>query len=348
MTLKNLKLTNFRNYAQLNLSLDQRSTILLGNNAAGKSNLLESIYFLSTSKSSRTAVESELIKKSETFAMVEGKMEDDNQAILQLQIIMQLEEDYRKKVLVNGVARRVVDYLGNFPAVMFSPVDINMVIGAPALRRWHLDLSLAQVDTHYKKALTLYEQYLTNRNRVLKRIKEGLSKPDELDFWTEELIKQGEIISSSRAAFLQSLNNFQALGNFHFEYHQSLITYERLQEYAHREIAASATLIGPHRDDFTVEMEGRNLAHFGSRGEQRMATLSFKLATLEYMSLTLDKRPILLLDDIFSELDAGHRATVIEVVSRQQTIMATVELENIPKEFLNSSRILKVEDGIIF
>ncbi|QQG43025.1 MAG: DNA replication and repair protein RecF [Candidatus Daviesbacteria bacterium] len=347
MILKQLKLTNFRNYSNLSLDFDQRSTILLGNNAVGKSNLLEAIYFLSTSKSSRTALELELIKKGETFATVEGQIEDDSHFSLQLQINMQLLGEYRKKVSVNRLSRRVVDYLGNFPAVMFSPVDINMVIGAPSLRRWHLDLSLAQVDAHYKKALTLYEQYLVNRNRVLKRIREGLSRADELTFWTGELIKQGEIISSARAAFLESLNSFQALGNFRFAYQQSLITQERLREYSTREIAVASTLIGPHRDDFTVEMGERNLAHFGSRGEQRMATLAFKLATLEYMSLTLGKRPILLLDDVFSELDASHRAAVVEIVSRQQTIMATVELENIPQEFLDSARILKIEDGVI-
>lgn len=347
MFLRQLILINFRNYSSLDLTFDSRPIILLGNNAAGKSNLLESIYFLSISKSARIALEGELVKKGAAFALVEGQIEDDNHSLTQLQISLQQEAEYHKKVSVNGVARRVVDYLGNFPAVLFSPVDINMVIGSPSLRRWHLDLSLAQVDSHYKKALTLYEQYLSNRNRVLKRIKEGLGRADELTFWTEEAVKNGEIISSARAAFLESLNSFQALGNFHFAYHQSLITSERLKEYASREIAAASTLIGPHRDDFTVEMGERNLAHFGSRGEQRMATLAFKLATLEYMSLTLNKRPMLLLDDVFSELDASHRASVIEVVSRQQTVMATVELENIPQEFLSSARILKVEEGKI-
>ncbi len=246
------------------------------------------------------------------------------------------------------MSRRVVDYIGNLPAVIFYPWDINMVTGAPSLRRWHLDMALAQVDTHYKKSLTLYEQVLVSRNRVLKRIREGQGKIDELDFWTNELIKHGEVISSSREAFLTALNNFESpLGLFIFEYKQSLLNKERLAEYNGREIQASVTLIGPHRDDFVLKMDGRNLARFGSRGEQRLATLVFKLATLEYMALTLGKRPILLLDDVFSELDASHRAHVVEVVGRQQTIIATVELENLPKSFLNSARILKVTNGEI-
>lgn len=171
---------------------------------------------------------------------------------------------------------------------------------------------------------------------------------DELTYWTEELIKYGEVVSSGRKGFLESMNNFQSpLGSFNFEYLQSELTRERLDEYSSREIAAAATLIGPHRDDFSVILAGRNLAHFGSRGEQRTATLAFKLAQLEYMALTLGKRPLLLLDDVFSELDAEHRAHVVEIVGRQQTIIVTVELEGIPKKFLDKARILRVEDGKI-
>lgn len=344
MVLKKLQLLNFRNYAKLNLTFDEKPTILVGNNAAGKSNLLESIYFLSTTKSPRVDEEIELVKTGEEFSKVDGEIEDG-----QLEITMQIIEDKpSKKVRVNGVGRRVVDYLGNFPVVMFSPSDINMVTGSPTLRRWHLDMALAQVDSAYKKALTMYEQVLTNRNKVLKAVKEGRGKMDELDYWSSELLKDGNVVSSGRAAFLESLNNFKSpLGSFKFDYKQSVLTPDRLYEYSSREIAAGATLIGPHRDDFAIEMQGRNLAHFGSRGEQRTATLAFKLATLEYMTLTLDKRPVLLLDDVFSELDGDHRAHVVEVVGRQQTIVAAVELENIPKEFLDSARILKVVNGKI-
>lgn len=347
MFLKQLKLVNFRNYSSLNLDFDGRPTILMGNNAAGKSNLLESIYILSTTKSPRAEEEVELIKTGEEVTRVEGTIEEES-GETQLVVTLSTDPNFKKRVQVNGVARRVVDYVGNFPVILFSPIDINMVIGSPALRRWHLDLSLAQVDSQYKRALTLYEQVLTNRNRVLKRVKEGEGRMDELDYWTNELVKDGEIVSSARKAFLEAMNNFQSpLGSFKFEFKQNLLTRDRLYEYSSREIAAGATLIGPHRDDFVVQQEGRDLAHFGSRGEQRTATLAFKLATLEYMTLTLEKRPVLLLDDVFSELDASHRAHIVEVVGRQQTIMATVELENIPQEFLDSARILKVTNGEI-
>lgn len=171
---------------------------------------------------------------------------------------------------------------------------------------------------------------------------------DELTYWTDGLMQQAKIITDKRLEFFDFINNLdKPLGEFIFEYKPSEVSKEKLLQTNGREVAAAATLIGPHRDDFEILLEDRNLAHFGSRGEQRTATLAFKLAQLEYMAKILGKRPILLLDDVFSELDADHRAHVVEIVSKQQTIIATVELENIPKAFLDSSRILRVENGKI-
>ncbi len=348
MFLKQINLTNFRNYAQLELNFDQRPTVLVGNNAAGKSNILEAIYLLSTTKSFRVETEDELIKKGEEFARVEGFLSDPETELLVLINRPNTEVFFKKKVMVNGIAKRTVDFIGNLPAVIFYPSDINLVTGSPSLRRWHLDLGLAQVDSGYKKNLTLYEQILTNRNRVLKRIREAQAKKDELDFWTDQLVEKGKIVSKKREEFFLFINELdKLLGEFTFEYQESEVTVERLNETNGREVAAAVTLIGPHRDDFTISMEGRNMAHYGSRGEQRTATLAFKLAQLEYMAKILGKRPILLLDDVFSELDASHRAHIVETVTRQQTIIATVELENIPQAFLDSARILRVEDGRI-
>lgn len=348
MFLKKLSLVNFRNYSNLSLEFDQKPTILLGNNAVGKSNLLESIYLLSTTKSQRVELDSELIKEGEEFSRVEGILEK-SKSETSLEISFQLiEENLSKRLKVNGIQRRSVDFIGNLPAVIFYPSDINMITGPPSLRRWHLDLGLAQVDSDYKKSLTLYEQVLTSRNRVLKRIKVGESKVDELTFWTGELLKQGKVISDKRKGFFEFVNKLKKpLGDFEFEFHESILSEERLNQYSGREIAAAATLIGPHRDDFKILQNNRNLAHFGSRGEQRTATLAFKLSQLEFMAQVLGKRPILLLDDVFSELDAKHRESVIEIVGKQQTIIATVELEHIPKKFLDEARILKVEDGKI-
>ena len=381
MFLKSLNLTNFRNYAQLELNFDQRPTILVGNNAAGKSNLLEAIYLLSTTKSQRVETEDELIKEGEKFLRVEGFLDEPDTELLVIINRPTTEVSFRKKILVNGIPRRIVDFIGNLPAVIFYPSDINMVTGSPSLRRWHLDLGLAQIDPEYKRSLTLYEQFLTARNRVLKRIREGHGKLDELDYWTKGLVEKGQMVGQKRQAFFEFIDGLEKpLGEFKFDYTMSPISVEKLSETNGREVAAAATLIGPHRDDFRVILNpslrsrvnsvkdlsrmrvsnelrdssatpqndmGCDLAHYGSRGEQRTATLAFKLAQLEYMAKILGKRPILLLDDIFSELDVNHRAHVVEIVGKQQTIIATVELENIPKDFLDSSRILRVEDGKI-
>lgn len=348
MFLKQLNLTNFRNYSALELNFDHKPTILVGNNASGKSNLLEAIYLLSTTKSLRIETEDELIKEGEDFLRVEGFLDNPETELMVLINRPTDEVSFRKKVLVNGISRRILDFIGNLPVVIFYPSDINMVTSSPALRRWHLDLVLAQIDAVYKKTLTQYEQFLTSRNKVLKRIREGKGRTDELDYWTEELVNKGQLISNKREQFFGFINSLdKPLGEFRFEYKQSEISVDRLNETNGREVAAAATLIGPHRDDFVVMLDGRHLSHYGSRGEQRTATLAFKLAQLEYMAKILGKRPILLLDDVFSELDVLHRAHVVEVVGKQQTVIATVELDNIPKNFLDQARILRIEKGTV-
>lgn len=349
MFLSQLNLTNFRNYSHLDLKFDFRPTILVGNNGVGKSNFLEAIYLLSTTKSLRVETEDELIKADADFVKIRGLVVNGSQTELLVIINSPTkEEKSKKRLLVNGISRRTVDFIGNLPATIFYPQDINMVTGSPSLRRWHIDLSLAQIDAAYKKSLTLYEQFLIARNRVLKRIKEGKGRLDEIDFWTRGLVENGKIIADKRKAFFDFIEQLpKLLGDFSFEYHPSELSVEKLQETNSREVVAAATLIGPHRDDFILITSNNNLAHFGSRGEQRMGTLAFKLSQFEYMTRSLGKRPILLLDDVFSELDEEHRKLVGEIVLKQQTIISTVEMSEIPSNLLDKARILKVEDGKI-
>lgn len=348
MLLKSLQLTNFRNYSSLDIKFDSRPTIFVGNNGAGKSNILEAIYLLSTTKSQRVETETELIKEGEEFSRAEGKLEDLGGSTELVLILSRQEGMGKKRVLVNGITKRVVDFIGHLPAVIFYPSDINLVTGSPTLRRWHLDLALAQIDKDYKKALTLYEQFLTARNKVLKRIREGEGRADELTYWTDELLKNAVVIAQKRREFFEFIQQLEdPLGNFQFPFKSNEISAEKLQQTNGREIAAASTLIGPHRDDFSLIMEEKNLAHFGSRGEQRMSTLAFKLAQMEYMAHFLNKRPILLLDDVFSELDEGHRSLVGEIVLKQQTIISTIEMSEIPNNLLDKARILRVENGKI-
>lgn len=348
MAIKKLKLLNFRNFAQADLNFSQ-TTLLIGDNAQGKSNLLEAIYFLATTKSPRADRDIQLLKENEQVCRVEGEVGGETK----LEIAMQKREGdglgLEKRVRVNGIPRRASDYIGNLVAIHFSPEDINLVTGPPALRRWHIDLTLAQVNKIYKNALNRYHSALTSRNRILKKIKEGLAKTDELDFWTKEMVGSGAQITQSRKDFFQFVNSLSSngFGNFHFLYHENVISEERMREYLAREVAAGLCLIGPHRDDFIFKLNGSDLAYFGSRGEQRTAVLELKLAELKYLCKGKDCSPLLLLDDVFSELDEVHREYVISTINGSQVILSAVEKSQVPKSFLDCANIIQVKKGKI-
>lgn len=349
MYLKNLQLTNFRNFVKLDIEFG-KATLFIGENAQGKSNLLEAIYFLATTKSPRAEKDSLLVKEGEGGCYVEGEVTDITNGLTKLEIGMQIKEgigSLEKRVKVNGVSRRSVDYIGNLVVIHFAPEDINLVAGPPALRRWHLDLTLAQIDKLYKNSLTKYHEALVSRNRVLKRIKEGLARVDELTFWSDRILDFGIIVSDKRKTFFEMINGLKDGSQFNFIYHESILTKERLKEYLGREIAASNSLIGPHRDDFVFEIGKNNLAHFGSRGEQRTAVLDLKLAELNFIKQFKNTMPILLLDDVFSELDTPHQEHVIKAVSGQQTIISAVENEQIPPAFLKKVQVINVDNGTL-
>ncbi len=342
-----------------------QTVLLVGNNAQGKSNFLEAIYFLATTKSPRADKDVQLIKEGEGGCFVKGEITTTDYRLLttvkaedgrpktednttKLEIGMKIQatgNGLEKKVKVNGVPRRSVDYIGNLVVVHFAPEDINLVTGPPTLRRWHIDLCLAQIDKLYKNSLTKYHEALTSRNRILKRIKEGLAKVDELTFWDTQMLDFGTVVADKRKIFFESINHFKNGSQFKYIYHENLLTEERLKEYLGREIAATNSLIGPHRDDFVFEICDNNLAHFGSRGEQRTAVLDLKLAELHFIRQFKDILPVLLLDDVFSELDTSHQEHVIEAISGQQTIISAVENDQIPSAFLKKVQIINVEDG---
>src|SRR5688500_10014293 len=190
MYLKRISLTNFRNYSKLDLELD-KITLLVGDNAQGKSNILEAINFLATTKSLRVEKDIQLVKNGEDFTLLAGTLDDDKELEIGMQIV---EGSFNKRVKVNGVPRRTIDYIGNLVVIFFTPEDINLVSGSPSLRRWHIDVALAQVDRDYKKAITEYTDVITARNKVLKRVRESQGNIDEIDFWTSKAIESGSVV----------------------------------------------------------------------------------------------------------------------------------------------------------
>lgn len=351
MYLKTLQLTNFRNYQTLQFNFDSPIVMLIGDNAQGKSSFLESIYYLSLTKSPRAEKDEDLIRQGESVCRVVGKVaEVENSEAKTLEITMHQQDGVlNKRVKVNNIPRRIVDYIGNLHAVLFAPEDINLVLGSPSLRRWHMDVTIASIDRDYKKALTHYGEVITRRNKVLKNIQAGLARIDELDFWTSQLLEYGEVISHKRTIFFESLNSAERkFGQFQLHYRANLLTAERLSAYQVKEIAAATSLIGPHRDDFSFFLEDKDLAKFGSRGEIRTAVLDLKIAELSFIEQLTGHRPVLLLDDVFSELDLKHREHVLDLVPLQQTVIASVELDDYLSVFFEQNgQIYTVENGEI-
>jgi DNA replication and repair protein RecF len=351
MFLKQLHLKNFRNYTELKFKFSSPITVLIGDNAQGKTNFLEAVYFLATSKSTKAERDSELIHDGEEVLHVEGVVELKKDEDTELEIAMQSVEgttSNRKRVKVNGVARRLNDYVGNLAVVLFQPEDINMVTGSPSLRRYFIDQTLSQVDREYKRSISQYEQIITRKNRILKLIREGLSSVDQLVYWIEQQVTLGELITEKRTELFGFLNSHkQRFGHNTFQYIPSKVSKERLLEYQDREIGSASSLIGPHRDDFLFLQDQKDLSKYGSRGEQRTAVVNLKLAEVEFIETKLNSRPLLLLDDIFSELDNTHRQHIVDLSHLQQTLIATVEFDKFLKDQFMKFQIAEVEKGKI-
>lgn len=341
--IKNLALQNFRNYSKKNFGFSANTTLIVGPNAVGKTNILEAIYLLATGKSFRAELEIELIRSGQEVARIEGKTEGG-----ELEIIWDGRERFQKLYKVNGVGKRQVDFVGNLRAVLFSPQDIEIVTDSPSMRRKYLDMVLSQVHRDYRVAIRIFERALRQRNRLLRRIRdENLQRQiysPQLNYWDDLLIENGKVIHERRKEYLEFLS---ARKNLLFEttlvYEHSVISEERLARYASEEIAAAATLVGPHRDDLVIfQKPTRNIRLFGSRGEQRMAIFEIKLGELAYMRAVTGLEPTLLLDDIFSELDHENRHLLLQIIPKQQTIMTTTDLHLVEKEYLKHVEVVEL------
>ena len=368
MVIKNLSLQNFRNYRQRQFEFTSGITVVVGSNASGKTNLLEAIYLLATGKSFRAGVEKEMISYEKEIARVKGEIKD-SQEVDNLEIVLttgqvRSEKVAKKKYLVNGVGRRMMDFVGHLRAVYFGPEDLEIVVDSPSIRRDYLDSVLEQVDRDYRRASLSYKKGLRQRNKILERMKEGGIENFEktkrqLYFWNNLLIKNGGIIAQKREELIDFINSRpDYFYDLVVSYQKSVISPARLEKYGEREVAAGMTLIGPHRDDIKFKMplkEGffgmenlkskieRDLSIYGSRGEQRLAVFCLKLAELEFVAEKSEKRPVLLLDDIFSELDHQHRERLLEIIPKQQTIITTTDLHQIELEYRKKIAIIELK-----
>ena len=256
--IKSVRLENFRNFRFKKISFSEKTTIIVGPNASGKTNILESLFLLSTGKSFHARIEEEMINYNAEIARVSG---------LNLEVVLtrglidvgnsQPERVPRKKLFVNGISRRLIDFAGNFKVVLFGPWDLDLVTASPSLRRNFLDTVLSQTDREYRRSILSYERGLRQRNKLLLRIRDEFLPRSQLLFWNQLLIKNGDYISTKREELINFANSMPGLDDqiFQLEYDKSAISPERLEKYAEAEVALGATLVGPHRDDIKLKVE---------------------------------------------------------------------------------------------
>lgn len=384
MHVRHLGLQNFRNFAELALDLGPGLTLFHGGNAQGKTNLLEAVYMFATSKSVRAGNERETIgwdalKDEIPFARVRGDIERAR-GPLKVEIVVQVARNLggqdadtdpeggllQKRVKINGVPRRASDLIGEVNVVLFTPQDIDLVYGSRSVRRRYLDMTLCQVDRALLRELQRYARVLAQRNSLLRAIKEGSASADELAFWDQELVEAGAFITARRAEAMAALDGLAraihrdltgGVEGLVLRYLPSVTPgvtedagrgafREALEAIRQRETLQGVSLVGPHRDDFQFIVEGRDLGVYGSRGQQRTASLSLKLAEAKFMTERAGDRPILLLDDVFSELDAHRRGYLLSSIAEGgQALLTTAELERIDRQLLSDATMLEVAGG---
>jgi DNA replication and repair protein RecF len=378
-----LQIANYRNYGRVALKLDKGLNLFVGENAQGKSNLLESIYLLSTLRSSRASNDADLVRRdllSSDFPVARLSCEVERSAgNLQMEVAIvgrTTDASHRagKRVRVNGVAKRASDAVGQLAAVLFTTLDIEIVAGPPLMRRRYLDMMISQVDRGYLRAMQRYAKVLQQRNSLLKRVQAREASAGELNFWDQELAHAGGVIMQARAdalghivpqASMQMERLSDGLESLQITYKPAMggttdndspideteWTARMLKALATlrpREIGAGATLVGPHRDDILVEIDNLPADSFASRAQQRTAALSMRIAEASYLRKALGDDPVVLLDDVLSELDARRRRGVLEFFdSFQQTIVTTAEPDRLREVMTRASGRFVVAAGTI-
>jgi DNA replication and repair protein RecF len=415
MFVERLRLTDFRNYRELDLVLPRGLVVLQGRNAQGKSNILEAIGLVATSRSFRTSSEREAVRWGAPgrFARVDASIRR-RVDLLDVEVVVADAgtsgsgatgsaaasaappgTPFRKRIRINGVPHRAMDLLGQVTVVIFAPTDLDLVIGSPAERRRFLDLTLCQVHPPYCRALSQYQKVIAQRAALLRRIRENEEGPHALSYWDDQLARLAAPIILTRAGFLgraeasaaqvyanltagaprEGLGSLEPNGDAaetdlpearELEVRGLQLAYRpsyagplaggeaevaegikvRLLELRPREIAQGVNVLGPHRDDIAFLAGDVDLAVYGSRGQQRTVALALKLAELEYIEMETGEQPILLLDDVLSELDAERRRDLLAAVRDLDQVLLTVtDVASVPDEARAGARLYAVRGG---
>ena len=408
MYVERLRLADFRNYAALDLALPRGLVVFTGNNAQGKSNLLEAVSLIATSRSFRTSTEREAVRwgAGNLFARVDATVKRRTDE-LHVEVVIadigaplegapmrpapdpnlpQPPATFRKRIKVNGTPRRAMDLLGQVTIVVFAPTDLELVTGSPTQRRRFLDMTLCQVHPAYTRTLSQYQKVVAQRAALLRRIKDGEESPHALGYWDDQLAQLAAPILRERDAFLRraevnAARIYRALSQvdgapageddeadegegateptlrlvYQPSFAGSLAGKDaeiaaafkaQLVSVRRREIAQGANVVGPHRDDLAFLADGVDLSTYGSRGQQRSVALALKLAELAYIEEETGDQPILLLDDVLSELDTRRRADLLAAVrDLDQVLLTTTDATSIPDEAMAYAHVYRVRAG---
>lgn len=366
MEITKINLINFRNYEKLDFSLSPNMNIFIGNNAQGKTNILEAVVILALTKSYRLGNEASLIKFGKKKAKIKGKIKK-NKFVKDLEINL---ESGNKLLMINKtVIRRIGDYISNLNIISFTPDDLDIIKSSPSVRRNILNIQLSQLSKKYLNTYNEYNKLLKTRNEYLKiLLTNHIADKQYLDIITDKLVEKAIVIYKQRCEYIDLVNErigliykdiglenglyIQYLPSISFSsYDDEVIRTSLLDTYKHyyrKELNYGMTLFGPHRDDFSFMLGEKDLKLFGSQGQQKLAVICYKLAEISIFEKICMTKPVLLFDDVFSELDIKKRNKLLKYVSKGiQSIITTTDLKNIQKKYLKDAFIFEVEDGNI-
>ena len=357
MVIKSLKLKNYRNYELLNLTFDPKTNILYGDNAQGKTNILEALYLSGTTKSHRGTKDRDLIQFGREESHLETVVEKNG---VLFQIDMHLKKNSPKGIAINKIPiRRAGELFGIVHFVFFSPEDLNIIKEGPAGRRRFIDLELSQLDKVYLSNLSNYNRIINQRNSLLKEIVYQKDLIDTLDIWDMQLAEYGTKIIERRKKFIDEVNRI--IGGIHekltggrenikLSYESSageLSMEEMLRKNRERDIRFKSTSAGPHRDDLCFRVGDLDIRKFGSQGQQRTAALSLKLSEIELVKMLIHDTPILLLDDVLSELDKNRQNYLLDSIHDIQTVITCTGLDEFVNHRFSINKIFYVKNGTV-
>ena len=357
MKIRHLKILNFRNYEKMELDFSPYYNILYGNNGVGKTNLIESIYVLALTKSFRGSVDKVLIMNNKDVCRVEGVISDKFETKYKIVI-----KDNGKRVKINDTKiDKLSDYISKINVVLFNPDDLRFIKDSPSVRRKAINLEISQLNTAYLKNLNTYNKLVKQRNSYLKTTNINANSSSEyLDILTNKVIDVGEQIYNSRVKYIDLIN--EKIGNIYdkicgikdlkLEYVSDYKNFDRdkivkkYKDNLQRDIILGKTTLGIHHDDIKFKFNSQDIKDYGSEGQQKNAIIAYKLTEIEIFKSIKDDYPILILDDLFSELDQNKIENILNLINEDiQTFITTTEIDKIDKSILDKSRIFNVLNG---